>query len=162
MPPRIQGRAVLAGLETAVATPCCCYEKQGVQWGKRTFSSTSQRQGLTKPRLKMRTWMEERGQQLREHAGQGPQYVTGSPIKPFPNNPLFISEPVLSEDSREEIWRKVVQEGEAIKSVSANFSVDMRRVAAVVRLKEVEKSWEREVSSVSLHSRTNTPRTGFK
>jgi len=94
--------------------------------------------------------MQEKGEQFREHQRDGPNYVTGYQDKPFPSNPLFVSEPVLSEESREEIWRKVVQEGEAIKSVSANFGVDMRRVAAVVRLKEVEKAWEREVSSETL------------
>lgn len=90
--------------------------------------------------------MASKGETFREHNAEGPLYVSGSTYKPFPSNPLFVSEPVLSEHSREEIWRKVVQEGEAIKSVSANFGVDMRRVAAVVRLKEVEKAWEREVS----------------
>lgn len=88
--------------------------------------------------------MASKGETFREHNAEGPLYVSGSTYKPFPSNPLFVSEPVLSEHSREEIWRKVVQEGEAIKSVSANFGVDMRRVAAVVRLKEVEKAWERE------------------
>jgi len=92
----------------------------------------------------MRQWMEKKGEQFREHDTEGPKYLTGSQDRPFPTNRLFVSEPVLSEDSREQIWRKVVQEGEAIKSVSANFGVDMRRVAAVVRLKEVEKAWERE------------------
>jgi hypothetical protein len=94
----------------------------------------------------MRQWMQEQGEKFREHRSEGPMYLSGSQYKPFPSNPLYVSEPVLSEDSREEIWRKVVKEGEAIKSVSANFGVDMRRVAAVVRLKEVEKAWERDVS----------------
>lgn len=90
--------------------------------------------------------MQERGEKFREHRSDGPSYVSNLEHRPFPSNPFFISEPVLSDQSREDIWRKVVQEGEAIKSVSANFGVDMRRVAAVVRLKEVEKAWEREVS----------------
>lgn len=90
--------------------------------------------------------MQEKGEKFREHRSEGPNYLSGQSHKPFPSNPHFISDPVLSEESREAIWRKVVQEGEAIKSVSANFGVDMRRVAAVVRLKEVEKAWERDVS----------------
>ena len=96
--------------------------------------------------MQMRQWMQLYGEKHREHLQDEPFYLTGT-NKPFPNNPFFTSQPVLSEESREEIWRKVVQEGEAIKSVSANFGVDMRRVAAVVRLKEVEKAWEREVST---------------
>ena len=89
--------------------------------------------------------MQEKGEKFRHHDKDGPNYLAGSWDHPFPNNPQFVSEPVLSEEAREQIWRMVVQEGEAIKSVSANFGVDMRRVAAVVRLKEVEKAWEREV-----------------
>jgi hypothetical protein len=91
--------------------------------------------------------MEKEGEKYRKPS-EGPSYLSkgASRSRPFPNNPFFVSERVLSEDSREEIWRKVVQEGEAIKSVSANMGIDMRRVAAVVRLKEVEKAWEREVS----------------
>jgi hypothetical protein len=69
-----------------------------------------------------------------------------SPNQPFPNNPAFRSEPVLSESSRETIWRAVMVEGLPLKAVSAEYKVDVRRVAAVVRMKEIEKKWEREVS----------------
>lgn len=34
-----------------------------------------------------------------------------------------------------------MRDGEPIKAVSAEFGIDIRRVAAVVRLKEVEKDW---------------------
>lgn len=88
--------------------------------------------------------MASTGHVFREPTGQ-PNYL-GDENHPFPANRNFVSDPVLSEEAREEIWRRVVKQGEAIKTVSANFSVDMRRVAAVVRLKEVEKAWEREVS----------------
>lgn len=39
-----------------------------------------------------------------------------------------------------------MQKGETIKAVSAELGVDIRRVAAVVRLKEVEKDWIAKVS----------------
>jgi hypothetical protein len=65
--------------------------------------------------------------------------------QPFPNNPAFRSEPVLSERAREMIWYSVMVKGLPLKAVSAEYSVDMRRVAAVVRMKEIEKRWEREV-----------------
>lgn len=39
-----------------------------------------------------------------------------------------------------------MRNGETIKSVSAELGVDIRRVAAVVRLKEVERDWESKVS----------------
>lgn len=85
----------------------------------------------------------DKGERFRNATGE-PNYL--SKEGPFPANPAFKSENVLSENAREEIWRRVVKQGEAIKAVSANFGVDMRRVAAVVRLKEVEKAWQREVS----------------
>lgn len=66
--------------------------------------------------------------------------------QPFPNNPLFRSQPVLDEATRELIWEKVTQRGDSLKSVSAEMGVDVRRVAAVVRLKEVEKKWVADVS----------------
>ncbi|KAJ8119284.1 hypothetical protein O1611_g10642 [Lasiodiplodia mahajangana] len=34
-----------------------------------------------------------------------------------------------------------MRDGETIKAVSAEFGIDIRRVAAIVRLKEVEKDW---------------------
>jgi hypothetical protein len=56
-----------------------------------------------------------------------------------------------------------MRDGETIKAVSAEFGVDIRRVAAIVRLKEVEKDWIAKVSfqfynhplaSSSSHSRS--------
>lgn len=69
--------------------------------------------------------------------------------KPFPINPQYRSEPVLDDRAREMIWEKVMQNGETIKAVSAELGVDIRRVAAVVRLKEVEKDWKAKVSCLS-------------
>jgi hypothetical protein len=65
--------------------------------------------------------------------------------QPFPNNPAFRSDSVLSDNARELIWQSVMQKGMPLKAVSAQFHVDMRRVAAVVRMKEIEKKWKREV-----------------
>lgn len=96
----------------------------------------------------MRTWMKRFGSQYKTNRGR-PNYLGGKD-QPFPENASFRSQPVLSEESREEIWRRVIVNGEAIKTVSATFGVDMRRVAAVVRLKEVEKSWISQGKSLAL------------
>ena len=69
-----------------------------------------------------------------------------TPKHPFPRNRAFRSEPVLREELKNAIYRRVVKDGHSISAVGAEYSVDMRRVAAVVRLKEVEKLWEKEVS----------------
>lgn len=81
---------------------------------------------------------------------RGPKYLGPLQDQPFPLNPLFRSQPVLDEHTRELIWDKVMKRGESLKAVSAEMGVDVRRVAAVVRLKEVEKQWQREVSFFSL------------
>ncbi len=67
-------------------------------------------------------------------------------LQPYPLNPSFVSQPVLSEELREEIWKRVMKEGMSVREVSAQLQVEMSRVGAVVRLKEVEKEWERIVS----------------
>lgn len=66
---------------------------------------------------------------------------------PFPNNKHFRSQNVLSEDLRDEIWRRVKEDGKSVREVSVELQVEMRRVGAVVRLKAVEESWRREVRS---------------
>lgn len=74
-----------------------------------------------------------------------PQETTRD-FRPFPLNPQFISQPVLGEEFREKIWNEVMVEGESVRDTSAKFGVEMNRVGAVIRLKEVEKEWIRIVS----------------
>lgn len=73
-----------------------------------------------------------------------------SDLMPYPLNRDFRSQAVLSEELREEIWRLVTQSKQDIATVSAVFGVDMRRVAAVVRLKTIEKDWVEQVCNQSL------------
>lgn len=63
---------------------------------------------------------------------------------PFPQNPGYVSLPVLDESMREEIYKRVMVQKKTVKTVSAELSVDMNRVGAVVRLKGVEKQWIKE------------------
>ncbi|KAK5115674.1 hypothetical protein LTR62_000763 [Meristemomyces frigidus] len=65
-------------------------------------------------------------------------------LRPYPLNQAFRSQSVLSEDLREMIYMQAVENGHDLASVAATFGVDIRRVAAVVRLKTVEKEWEAE------------------
>lgn len=60
-------------------------------------------------------------------------------LMPFPMNQNFRSQPVLSEELREEIYRRVMVERQDVRTVSASLHVEMRRVGAVVRLKALEK-----------------------
>lgn len=120
------------------------------------FSTTPAPQ-VTALRRKFKEWCEAK-QQLREPQRGQTNYVSQfipvsesgmtKPDMPFPANKHFRSERVLSEKAREMIWRDVMVNGMPLKAVSAQYSVDMRRVAAVVRMKEIEKKWEREVSCI--------------
>jgi hypothetical protein len=73
---------------------------------------------------------------------------TARDLIPFPLNRKFVSQAVLSDELREEIWKRIMKEGKSVRKVSAELGVEMSRVGAVVRLKEVEKEWLRIVSSL--------------
>ena len=104
-------------------------------------------------------WLGSEGQRLKTHEPGKYKYVTNlkelgsdSPDpfllsrRPFPLNLNFVSEPVLSEDLREEIFRRVVVLKKSVRAVSVELKVDMRRVAAVVRLVSLERQWRSQVS----------------
>jgi hypothetical protein len=67
-------------------------------------------------------------------------------LRPFPLNKTFHSESVLSEEFREAIYLKVVEDKMTVRSVSAELGVTMERVGAVVRMKQMERDWLRQVS----------------
>ena len=67
-------------------------------------------------------------------------------LRVFPANPNFLSQSILSEEFREAIWERIMKEGQSVREVSATLKVEMSRVGAVVRLKEIEKEWQRIVS----------------
>jgi hypothetical protein len=72
-----------------------------------------------------------------------------SDLVPFPQNTAFHSQRVISEELREAIWENIMKDGQSVKTVSAKLGVEMSRVGAVVRLKEIEKEWIRKVSLIS-------------
>lgn len=142
MPPRI--RTPLASLATDAVL------QQPRPWtatlSARAFSSTPCLEKMSRIRQKMFQWFQSRkGREIAE-TGRGPRYLGPNRDQPFPLNPLFRSLPVLDDTTKELIWDKVMKRGEPLKAVSAEMSVDVRRVAAVVRLKEVQKQWEKDVS----------------
>lgn len=47
---------------------------------------------------------------------------------------------------RDEIYSRVQTQGKSVRQVSAELAVSLERVAAVVRLKAVEKEWVDSVS----------------
>ncbi|KAI0395192.1 eukaryotic mitochondrial regulator protein-domain-containing protein [Xylariaceae sp. FL0594] len=110
---------------------------------------------VSRRRAEFYSWLDTAGRKFRHHRpGSGPCYIQRPTIQkddttqslkggyePFPMNSAFKSEPVLSDGTRELIWSKIMREGQPIKVVSAEYGIDIRRVAAVVRLKEVEKDW---------------------
>ncbi len=116
-----------------------------------SFSTTASRSKFTKSRRLFREWERKSGRIYRRHTSDQPTYLLGgrednNADRPFPHNQYFKSAKVLDEKARELIWEKIMREGETIKGVSAEFGIDIRRVAAIVRLKEVEKDWIAKVS----------------
>ena len=73
-------------------------------------------------------------------------------LMPFPMNRQFRSQPVLSEEFKDEIFKRW-KDGYSVRRVSSDLQVEMRRVGAVIRLKAVEEQWKSEVSlEFLLHS----------
>ncbi|GAB1312381.1 37S ribosomal protein S35, mitochondrial [Madurella fahalii] len=142
----------LAAAAATASTPS--HSSPQCRGGSRAFSTTAARPA-TRLRRQFLQWTRANADKFRQPPQPGKtnyisQLMTVSDFEtvganqPFPNNPSFRSEPVLSEEARELIWRSVMEKGMPLKAVSAQFQVDMRRVAAVVRMKEIEKKWERE------------------
>jgi hypothetical protein len=71
-------------------------------------------------------------------------------LSPFPINPKFVSESVLSEALRLEAWKRVQVEKKSVRQVSVELNISMERVGAVVRLVEIEKKMRAEVCSLSI------------
>ncbi|KAK3712286.1 hypothetical protein LTR37_009148 [Vermiconidia calcicola] len=103
-------------------------------------------QGLSEEAVNRRTASREKRRQEKmdlEARGGIPKEQPRD-MRPYPLNQQFRSQPVLSEELREKIYELIVMERIDLKSVSATFGVDIRRVAAVVRLKSLEKQWAAE------------------
>ena len=71
-------------------------------------------------------------------------------LMPYPMNPHFRSQHVLSEELKDAIYERVMVGGQSVRNVSAILGVEMNRVGAVVRLKALEKEWEKEVCHMIL------------
>ncbi|CAF3665928.1 hypothetical protein FGSG_08949 [Fusarium graminearum PH-1] len=141
MPPRMRGASTpLVGLDAAVSIS----SRSSSSPFLRTFSTTPCREKMSKGRARMFEWLNHGGGRSLAEAGTSPNYLGPHQDQPFPLNPLFRSQTVLSDQTREIIYDKVIGKGELLKAVSAEMHIDVRRVAAVVRLKEVEKQWKAE------------------
>ncbi|KAI0838081.1 eukaryotic mitochondrial regulator protein-domain-containing protein [Hypoxylon sp. FL0890] len=150
MPPRISIQSTAPSVLTRFTLPTRanqCPLPQPCPQTKASFSSTASRPRFSKTRRQFRIWINGPGSVYRKHEPGKTNYLqtrtdhVRNSSRPFPLNPQFQSQPVLDDRAREMIWEKVMCKGETIKAVSAQLGVDIRRVAAVVRLKEVEKDW---------------------
>lgn len=161
MPSRLPTSSAAATGSALVPASAVAAPAARLSLGRAGFSTTSSLERNTLTRRKFLEWANKGGSIYRRHRDVGPQYVGLSripqqqPRYPFPINPLFRTTPVLDDRGRELVWRKVMRDGESIKAVSAELGVDIARVAAVVRLKEVEKDW---ISKVCLPPRCPQPR----
>lgn len=169
MPPRIPTRSqalLLSCTETTVstlshtplrsATAATARSSQTCLQQQTSSFSTTQPRDITRQRKQFWQWLRTSGRGLRDPPAPGTKakYVESTiggisslqqPDMPFPANPEFKSQAVLSEQARELIWKAIMEQGQPIKAVSARYSVDMRRVAAVLRMKAIEKKWKTEV-----------------
>ncbi|KXH43858.1 hypothetical protein CSIM01_12014 [Colletotrichum simmondsii] len=127
-----------------LATKWCDASAAAYAGSRCAFSTTPVQSRRSKAQHRMYDFFRNgRGARWRD-AENGVNYLNGSKEQPFPMNPFFRSEPVLSEMLRDEVYRRVTVAKQSLKLVSAELGMDVRRVAAVVRMKEIEKQWVKE------------------
>ncbi len=144
MPPRVGTRAPLAAADALLLSSSRTAAATNTLQNC-AFSTTQCREKSSAARRKMYSWIHsQRGQALANNSGPGT--LTGEPDIPFPNNPLFRSEPVVNDQTKRFIYQRATQEGVALKAIAAEMGLDVRRVAAIVRLKEAQKQWTNSVS----------------
>ncbi|KAJ5947447.1 hypothetical protein N7466_000462 [Penicillium verhagenii] len=147
MAPRIQTRVSNALLPYLTSSsqpssiPSLCSSSQSLS---RQFSATAAPQ--TKLRRQMFEWLNTQGAALKHHIPGETNYLKDArdsdltdTTRPFPNNRNFVSESVLSEDLRNEVYVRVVEKKKSLRAVSVELGIDMKRIAAVVRLVELER-----------------------
>lgn len=102
-------------------------------------------------------WLTTEGASLKHHTPGQTNYVARlkdrggsqeSATRPFPNNPQFMSESILSEELRNEVYNRVHNEKKSLRAVSVELGIDMTRIAAVVRLVELENRQRKQVSTL--------------
>lgn len=99
-------------------------------------------------------WLSTEGAALKHHIPGETNYLSGradrdgdsnEAPRPFPGNRTFISEAVLSEELRNEVYVRVVEKKKSLRAVSVELGIDMKRIAAVVRLVEMERRQRAQV-----------------
>lgn len=97
-------------------------------------------------------WLNNEGAALKHHTPGQTNYLRnprdsneGGGNRPFPNNQNFVSENILSEELRNEIYVRVVEKKKSVRAVSVQLGIDMKRIAAVVRLVELERRQRAQV-----------------
>lgn len=163
---------------------CVKQLRNAAQFQSRSFSSTRPyAQRTTRARRALYRWLATQGEALQYPLEASTNYLSAydkegrlkrkveqdagpgkdkgipeareSDLRPFPNNPKFISQPVLTEEARQAIWAGIMVQGKNVRDVSTEYGVAMERVGAVVRLMEIQKEWERIVSPSAIHCLLN-------
>ncbi|PLB53747.1 hypothetical protein P170DRAFT_371996 [Aspergillus steynii IBT 23096] len=165
MPPRIQNQLVsnsllpyLSSTSSTSSSSCTSVSKlpTSCPQSRRPFSSTMASQ--TRLRVNMFKWLDTDGAGYKSHVPGETNFLKGrrvidedrKNIRPFPLNPSFISERILSEELRNTVYDQVVNKKRSVRTVSVEFGIDMRRVGAVVRLVELEKRSRQQGKSLAL------------
>ena len=158
MPPRIQSRRVSTTLlpyltSSQSSSASCTQPTSSSHMVARSFSATAASQ--TKLRRQMFEWLNTQGAALKHHIPGETNYLSqftrGRELdfeeapRPFPNNRTFISEPILSEDLRNEVYTRVIEQKKSLRAVSVELGIDMKRIGAVVRLVELERRQRAQV-----------------
>ncbi|KAI8390995.1 eukaryotic mitochondrial regulator protein-domain-containing protein [Radiomyces spectabilis] len=96
---------------------------------------------LSRRRRKFHAWVQKEGSTFARPSQGGANYLDETP---FPNNKLFKPRPPLSDARREEIYNTYISDPEqwTIRQLATKFSLSLKRVEAILKLKAAEKEME--------------------
>ncbi|GAA5821397.1 hypothetical protein JCM11251_004604 [Rhodosporidiobolus azoricus] len=142
---------------------CCAEPEAGSSSTEATADSASSADTGAIEAEQAGTEIKETGPQKKGYVawlnGEGARFRKGIKGKtnwigetPFPLNPTFSPLPPLADSIKTKIYNaylhnimlKEATDSQVVRAVSARFGVSMDRVRAIIRLKELEKSWRAE------------------
>lgn len=142
MPPRVGTRAPLAAADALLLSSSSTTTTTTQQACR--FSTTPCRAKTSAARRKMFQWINNGYGETIANSTM-PVNMHGTPGVVFPNNPLYRSEPVVNDPTRRLIYERATKDGQALKAIAAEMGLDVRRVAAIVRLKEAQNQATKSV-----------------
>ncbi|EDO17391.1 hypothetical protein Kpol_1060p47 [Vanderwaltozyma polyspora DSM 70294] len=65
-------------------------------------------------------------------------------LQPFPENPHCVTNYIISDELKQKIYKEITNQGSSTQQVAQKYGLKIPRIEAIVKLNEIERSWESE------------------